>query len=111
MKSEIKEGVLIIFPHGNLLNEQNNASVMDLIKKNIESRTTKVLFNLREMNFMNSSGLSLLLFALPKIRNAGGELALCSVPEQTKRLLQMTKLESVFGIYKEEEHAIAALKN
>lgn len=111
MKNESKEGILVIFPHGNLLDDQNNAAVMDLIKKNIESGATKVLFNLREMNFMNSSGLSLLLLALPKIKNAGGELALCSVPEQTKKLLQMTKLEGIFGIYKEEEHAIAALKN
>jgi len=66
---------------------------MEMIKKSIDAGHKKVLFNLSGMKFINSTGLGMLLTAVSKVRNAGGELALCDLPEQMKKLLQMTKLE------------------
>jgi anti-sigma B factor antagonist len=111
MKNEIKEGVLVISLEGNLLGEHTNAPVMELIKKNIEDGNKKVVFNLAEMKFINSTGLGMLLTAVTKTRNAGGELALCSLPDQMKKLLQITKLEAVFNTQPDEASAIAYLKN
>ena len=111
MKNEIKDGVLVISLEGNLLGEHTNAPVMELIKKNIEDGNKKVVFNLAEMKFINSTGLGMLLTAVTKTRNAGGELALCSLPDQMKKLLQITKLESVFNTQPDEASAIAWLKN
>ena len=89
MKSEIKDGVLVISLAGNLLGETANAPVMDLIKQNVEAGNKKVVFNLTELKFINSTGLGMLLTAVSKARNAGGELALCNLPEQLKKLLQI----------------------
>ena len=111
MKNEIKNGVLVISVDGNLLGEHSNAPVLDLVKKNIDAGIKLVLFNLAEVKFVNSTGLGMLLTAVSKTRNAGGELALCNLPEQMKKLLQMTKLESVFNTPGDEESAIAFLKN
>ena len=110
MKNEIKEGVLVISPEGNLLGEQGNASVMELLKTNIDSGINKVLFNLSGVKFINSTGLGMLLGAVSKTRKAGGEMTLCAVPEQTIKLLQMTKLESVFAMHADEAGAISFLK-
>jgi anti-sigma B factor antagonist len=110
MKNEIKEGVLVIYVEGNLLGEHTNGLVMDLIKKNVESGNKKVLFNLGEMKFINSTGLGMLLTAVGKVRNAGGELSLCAIPDQMKKLLQMTKLESIFKSFDDEVTAINFLK-
>jgi anti-sigma B factor antagonist len=110
MNSELKEGVLIIFLEGNLLGENTNAPVMELIKQNLEAGNKKVLFNLAAMKFINSTGLGMLMTALSKTRNAGGELALCSLPDQMKKLLQMTKLESVFPVHGDESSALDFLK-
>ena len=110
MKNEIKDGILVIGLEGNLLGEHSNAPVMELIKQAVEGGTKKVLFNLTDMKFINSTGLGMLLTAVSKTRNAGGELALCSLPDQMKKLLQMTKLESVFLVYADEPSAIQFLK-
>ncbi|MFN8323834.1 MAG: STAS domain-containing protein [Chitinophagales bacterium] len=110
MKNEIKEGVLVISLEGNLLGEHSNAPVMELIRQAVEAGNKKVLFNLAEMKFINSTGLGMLLTAVSKTRNAGGELALCSLPEQMKKLLQMTKLEGVFVVHADETSALAFLK-
>ena len=110
MKNEIKEGVLVIALEGNLLSEQGNAALNELLKNTMESGTKKVLFNLANVKFVNSTGLGTLLTAVSKTRNAGGEMALCTLPEQMKKLLQMTKLESVFIVHPDEASAIAFLK-
>ncbi len=110
MKNETKEGVLVISLEGNLLGEHSNAPVMELLKTTIENGTKKVLFNLNDLKFINSTGLGMLLTAVSKTRNAGGELALCCLPEQMKKLLQMTKLESVFAVHADETSALAFLK-
>ena len=111
MKNEIKNGVLVISLEGNLLGEHTNAPVMDMIKQNLEAGNKKVLFNLGEMKFINSTGLGMLLTAVTKTRNAGGELALCNLPEQMRKLLQITKLESVFHTKPDEASAITFLNS
>lgn len=111
MTHELKDGILVISLEGNLLGENTNAPVMELLKQNIEAGNKKVLFNLSAMKFINSTGLGMLMTALSKTRNAGGELALCSLPEQMKKLLQMTKLETVFPVQVDEASAIAFLNN
>lgn len=109
MKNELKNGILVISLDGNLLGEHSNAPVMELLKSNLDTGTKKVLFNLSEMKFINSTGLGMLMTALTKTRNAGGELALCGIPDQMKKLLQMTKLESLFPVHADEGAAISFL--
>jgi anti-sigma B factor antagonist len=111
MTNEVKEGVLVISLVGNLLGENTNAPVMELLKQNIENGTIKVVFNLSEMKFINSTGLGMLMTALTKSRNAGGDLALSGVPDQMKKLLQMTKLETVFTVCEDVKSAIQFLNN
>lgn len=84
MKHELKDGMLVISIEGNLLGENTNAPVMELIKQSIEAGNKKVIFNLSTMTFINSTGLGMLLTAVSKVRNAGGEMVMCSLPEQMK---------------------------
>jgi anti-sigma B factor antagonist len=110
MKNEVKDGVLVIYLEGNLLGEHTNLPVIDMVKQHLENGIKKVLFNLSEVKFVNSTGLGMLLTAATKTRSAGGELTLCSLPDQMKKLLQMTKLESVFNSQPDEASGIAFLK-
>ena len=111
MKNEVKEGVLVITLEGNLLGEHTNAPVMELINQNLEAGNKKVVFNLEGLKFINSTGLGMLMTGLTKTRNAGGELVLCSLPDQMKKLLQMTKLESIFNVQADEATAITFLNS
>ena len=111
IKTEQKEGVLVFFLNGNLLGEHANAPVMEKLKASIDEGNKKVLFNLGELKFINSTGLGMLLTALSKTRNAGGEMTLTNVPDQMNKLLVMTKLKDVFNVHESEEAGIAFLQN
>ncbi len=110
MKNEIKDGVMVIYLEGNLLGEHSNAPVMELVKQVVESGSKKLLFNLIDMKFINSTGLGMLLTAVSKTRNAGGEVALCSLSDQMKKLLVMTKLGGAFVVKDNEAEALEFLK-
>lgn len=110
MKNETKDGVLVIYLEGNILGMQFNTTVMGLITQHIEAGNKNVLFNLSEVKYVDSAGLGLLLNALSKIKNIGGALALCSLPEQVSKLLKTTKVESIFLILPDEVSAISKLK-
>jgi anti-sigma B factor antagonist len=111
IKTEQKEGVLVFYLNGNLLGEHANAPVMEKLKASLEAGNNKVLFNLSELKFINSTGLGMLLTALTKTRNAGGELTLTNVPEQMNKLLVMTKLKDIFNIHADEDSGMSFLKS
>ncbi|MBL0310746.1 MAG: STAS domain-containing protein [Bacteroidetes bacterium] len=110
MKSENKEGTLVIYLEGNILGMQFNTEVMGLITQHIGTGNKNVLFNLMDVKYVDSAGLGLLLNAVSKTKNIGGRLALCNLPEQVSKLLKTTKVESIFLIYSDEAAAITALK-
>jgi anti-sigma B factor antagonist len=110
MKNELKDGVLVITLEGNLLGEHTNNPVIDFLKEQIEKGNKKILFNLGEVKFVNSTGLGMLLTAITKTRSAGGEMTLSNLPDQMKKLLQMTKLENIFNAQSDEAAGIAYLK-
>lgn len=109
MKNEIKDGALVIYLEGNLLGVQASPVVMKMVLESIEAGTKKIVFNLAAVNYVDSAGLGMLLSAVSKIKNAGGQLTICHLPEQVKKLLKTTKVESVFKIFETETNAIEFL--
>jgi anti-anti-sigma factor len=111
MNHLIKDGVLIIYLTGNLLSEESSKKVEALLQKSINAGNKKLLFNLSAVSFMNSTGLLVVLLASGIIGRAGGELALCYVPEQVKKIIHLIKLENVLTSLPDEEAAIAFLNS
>ncbi len=109
MTHEIKEGVLIINLSGSLLTDELRKPVAEVLEKNLSEGTKKVLIGMRDVKFINSTGLAVLLGASSIIRGGGGKLALCSAPDQTKQLIKMIKLEPMFPFQADEAAGIAFL--
>ena len=69
-----------------------------------------VTVDLSELAFIDSTGLSILITGLKRLREQGGEMALRSPTPGTRRVLEITGLTEVFGIYQTVDQAIAATK-
>ncbi len=67
-----------------------------------------IVLHLGEVGFIDSSGLGTMVRALTSIRQARGELKLCNVPEFVRRVLEMSRLTTVFDTHESEEKAVAA---
>jgi len=65
----------------------------------VEAGVKIVLLDLKDVEFINSSGLMALVVALRTVRNAGGKLCICSINEQVKLLLELTGVDQVFETF------------
>jgi anti-sigma B factor antagonist len=77
-------------------------TVRELTKKGQK----KILLNLAEVNYVDSSGVGQLVGALTTARNQGGDVKLLKPSVQVLDLLKTTKLDSVFDIQVDEAAAI-----
>lgn len=104
----VKENVLVLMPSGDLLEAVGGEILFDEIKNYPTIRN--VLINCSEIRHMNSTGISYLLKLLTTMRNKGGEVKLCSLPDNIQKLLIITKLSSIFSILDNEEQGIESFK-
>lgn len=62
-----------------------------------------VLIDLKDVTFVDSSGLGALVSALKTVRSAGGKLCICSINEQVRMLFELTSMDRVFDVFKNRE--------
>jgi anti-sigma B factor antagonist len=67
-----------------------------------------IVLHLGDVAFVDSSGLGTMVRTLTSVRQKGGDLKLCNVPEHTRKVLQMTNLITLFDTHESEESAVSA---
>lgn len=100
------QGVVILDLSGRIALGEGSDSLRDLIAKLVSSGNKKILLNLCNVNFIDSSGLGELVGAFTKLRGAGGELKLVNLTKRVRDLLQITKLYTVFDITDDENVSV-----
>ncbi len=83
--------------------ESLRAHVADLLQDR-----RAILLHLGEVGFIDSSGLGTMVRVLASARHVRGDLKLCNVPEHARKVLEMTRLTSVFDLHESEETALDA---
>src|ERR1700689_57418 len=73
-----------------------------------EKRTPRVILNLLEVNYIDSSGVASLVEGLKASRDVGSRLILFGLSPIAHEVLQLSKLLTIFEIYDTEEKALAA---
>lgn len=80
----------------------------DLVSEQVNSGHTKILLNLREVAYIDSSGVSDLLGAMTVVQNHGGEFRICNATGRVCVLMSRTHMDSVLNIDKDEPAALQA---
>jgi len=92
-----------------LLNNDEAEQLLQKVDETIMQSVT-IIIDLSGLEYMNSTGLGLLIKILTKARNAGGEVIISSVPETIKQLLMITKINSVFNVAQTLEDALQIIE-
>ncbi len=100
--------IVILTFKGKIMGGPAATDFQDEIRNLIEKGKTKVVGDLSKVNFMNSSGLGIIIIALTSLRNAGGDLKICGASERIESLLMVTKLITVFDHHRTLDQAVAA---
>ncbi|HEU4891115.1 MAG TPA: STAS domain-containing protein [Vicinamibacterales bacterium] len=70
----------------------------------------KVVFDLRELRFVDSSGLGAILSCLRQLNGKGGELKLCEMTKPVRALFELVRMHKIFDIYVTKAEALRALR-
>jgi anti-sigma B factor antagonist len=104
---QVGEAVVIDIS-GRITVGEGNLLLREMVGNLVESGKKKIVLNLGEVTYMDSSGLGELVKTHTTIRNLQGEVKLVNLSKRVEELLQMTKLSSVFDIYEDEASAIGS---
>ena len=69
-----------------------------------------LFLDMREVLFMDSSGFGALLGATKRLRPEGGSLNLIGCNRTMQRMLHLTRLDTILGMFETEEEAMAAIQ-
>jgi len=94
-----KDDVVILELSGRLTEGKDTDDLSENINLKIDSGLKKLIFDLKKVHWIDSSGLGLLIRAYTRMQKTGGELKLARVTRSVNNLLQMTKLTTVFAIH------------
>lgn len=98
--------VVVFYLKGKLMGGPESSEVAEELRRYISSGSRKFVIDLGEVDWVNSSGLGLLIGGLSSIRSAGGSLILARVTDKIESLLVITKLSSVFDTCTTVEEAL-----
>jgi anti-sigma B factor antagonist len=107
-KTRQVDGVTILDMSGRITLGEGSVTLRDAVKDAIAKGSKKILLNLKDVDYIDSSGLGELVSAFTSVKNQGGELKLLHLTAKVSDLLQITKLYTVFDIYDDEAHAISS---
>ena len=100
------DDVLVIEMTGDIMGGAESGDFRNIIYKAIEDENVNIVIDLANVNWMNSSGLGLLISGLTTIRSSGGDLKLANMSDRVRRTLEITKLESVFSSFDSIDEAV-----
>ncbi|MFN3927124.1 MAG: STAS domain-containing protein [Pseudanabaenaceae cyanobacterium] len=94
--------VEVIAPVGRL-DISNAGQLRRQVSEIAEKKPNVLLVDLKEVSFMDSSGLGSLVSALKTMRGIGADMVLCSPNEQVNMLFELTSMSRIFKIYRSRE--------
>ena len=100
--------VTVLEVSGRITLGEGNVMLREIVRDLADKNNKRIVLNLSEVSYIDSSGMGELVKTHTTIRNKGGELKLANLNKRVHDLLQMTRLSSVFDIQKDEASAIAS---
>src|SRR5947209_15560669 len=110
MKSSTRQvdGVTIVDLSGGIALREGSVVLREAVRDLLSKGQKKILLNLGDVNYIDSSGIGELVSAFTSAKNQGGELKLLNLTKKGHDLLQITKLYTVFDVKDDEATAVKA---
>lgn len=110
LETKVDDDILIIKPLAKRIDASSSTLFKGLVNDYISQGYTFVILNLGNVEFVDSSGLGVLISILKTISNSKGTLALCKVNSNVMNLLTITRIDSILMIAPDVDAAKNQLK-
>jgi len=110
MKATIRQvnAVTVVDLSGRITLGEGCTQLRELIRDLLSKGHNKLLLNLADVTYIDSSGIGELVSGFTAVSNQGGQLKLLHLTKKVHDLLQITKLLTVFDVHEDEAKAVAS---
>jgi anti-sigma B factor antagonist len=98
--------VSVVDVAGRITLGEGSSALRDLLREMVGKNEKKILLNLGDVSYIDSSGIGELVSGFTTVTNQGGQLKLLNLTKRVKDLLQITKLYTVFDVHDDEAAAV-----
>jgi anti-sigma B factor antagonist len=102
--------VTVVDISGRITLGEGSALLRKTIRELLDDQRTKIVLNLADVNYIDSSGIGELVSAFTAVKKAGGDMKLLHLTKKVHDLLQLTKLFTVFDVYSDEHTALGSFR-
>jgi anti-sigma B factor antagonist len=102
--------VTVLDMDGKITIGEGSVALRSVVRRLIEEGKKKILLNLSNVGYVDSSGIGELVSSFTTVNREGGQLKLLNLTQKIRDLLAITKLLTVFDTYKEESEALNSFK-
>jgi anti-sigma B factor antagonist len=101
-------GVTVIDMSGRITLGEGSAMLREMVRDLLSKGQKRIVLNLGDVNYIDSSGIGELVSGYTTVKNQGGELKLLHLTKKVHDLLQITKLYTVFDVHNDESTALTS---
>ncbi len=105
-----REDALVIHLHGRLAHPREGEAFHAEVSEAIAKRSPRVVIDISNVDWMNSTGLAMLVRAYVALSNAGVPVSVSGANDAVRTVMKSTKLDTVFGLHHTVADAIQAMK-
>lgn len=98
--------VTVVDANGRITLGEGASTFRDTIRDLATKGDKKLLVNLSDVSYIDSSGIGEMVSGFTTVTNHGGQLKLLGLTKRVKDLLQITKLYTVFEVFEDEATAV-----
>ncbi len=99
------DGVNVVEFQTETLDADNSKEFANTVQEILDG-TSKVVFDLKDLSFIDSSGLGTILSCLRKLQEHGGDLKLCNMSKPVRAMFELVRMHRVVEIYNTKEEAV-----
>lgn len=107
----IADNVLLITLKGKVLEDGILKDLLKQVEKDLTKTNGKVVLNLTNLDYINSTGINFFIKVLTKARVHGGDLVFYGIAGSVKTIVQIAKMDEVFTIVGSYEDALEIFKS
>ena len=104
------DGVTIVDLNGRIVLGEATTALRELLQNLVSQGQKKILLNLADVSYIDSSGLGALVSGFTSLTGQQGSLKLLNLTKKVQDLLQITKLLTVFEVYTDEATAVQSFR-
>jgi len=106
LKTEIKGRNVVVFVKEDRLDAHNSGELKTELNRLFEGGTVNLVIDLKEVLFIDSSGLGVLVSAFKNASTRNGSIKLSGLQTQVKSMFELTRLHRVFDIFSTADDAL-----